>query len=152
LNKRIIGAISAGALLVSGVGGAAVLQSASASTGSGVAAKMHTWKFNSIEKGTHSLGKTTFAGVDVNKHKGNVVGYDTITGSFDRATQKVTIDVAVARKGGLLLGRVSGSGPSTDLDGKVTGGTGDYKGATGTIHTHELPNGNTTQVVVKWSN
>ena len=151
MNKRLIGAISAGALLASGVGGAVAL-SADASTGSGAAAKTHTLKFNSIEKGSHQLGKKYFAGIDVDKRKGEVVGYDTISGTFEQSTQTIKIDVAVSLKGGLLYGKVSAVGPSTDLDGKVTGGTGKFKGATGTITTHELPNGNTTQVTIKWSN
>ncbi|HSS67600.1 MAG TPA: hypothetical protein VLK34_03545 [Nocardioidaceae bacterium] len=151
MNKRLIGAISAGALLASGVGGAVAL-SADASTGSGAAAKTHTWKFNAIQKGSHSLSKKTFAAVDVDKHKGKVVGYDTISGTFEPSTQTTTIFVAVARKGGILYGKIGATGPSTDFTGKVTGGSGDYKGATGTISTHELPNGNTTQVTVKWSN
>jgi hypothetical protein len=150
VDKRLIGAISAGALVASGVGGAVAL-SADASTSSGVGAKTHTIKFNSITKAGHQLSKNYFAGVDVDKKKGKVVGYDTISGTFDRSTQTIHIDVAVSLKGGLLYGKVSATGPSTDLSGKVTGGTGKFKGATGTIATHELPNGNTTQVTVKWS-
>jgi hypothetical protein len=147
VNKKLIGAISAGALALSGIGGATAL----AASGGGSAAKMHTLKFNSITKGGHPVGRNSFAGIDVDKHKGKVIGYDTINGTFDRSTQSIKIRVAVSLNGGLLYGKLHGVGPSTDLDGVVTGGTGKYKGATGTITTHELPNGNTTQVVVKWS-
>ncbi|WP_151081424.1 hypothetical protein [Nocardioides cynanchi] len=100
-------------------------------------ATTHTLKLTAHQSGTHSLGKTTFAGTDVDRNPttGAIVGYDAIRGRFNVSTGVVKIDAAVALKGGMITAHLTGHGNSTTLDGTITGGTGKYSGVTGTIHT-----------------
>jgi hypothetical protein len=98
----------------------------------------HTLKLIAHQTASHSSGKNGFLGADTDRSAktGEVVGYDSITGHFNLKTHLVKIDAAVALKGGLLTAHLSGSGDTNRFDGTITGGTGKYAGAQGTIHTH----------------
>jgi hypothetical protein len=108
----------------------------------------HTLKFISVEKASVNFTSTT-GGVqdtDVNS-KNKVVGFDMlyfapISKTVDAAN--VTLDW----KGGFLYGtfRVNMTGAITD--GKVTGGTGAFKGAMGTITAKDLNAAGTRTAVV----
>jgi hypothetical protein len=154
LSTRTIVPFAAVGLLAGGLGGAAVIDSASASHAGAVSpasAKAHTWKFVAIETGTHSLGKFTFAGTDKDRADGKLVGYDVISGKFHVRARTVDIDFALARRGGLLLGNVVGTEKGV-YTGKVTGGTGRYKGAHGTVTGHNAPhNDKKTFLTVTWT-
>jgi hypothetical protein len=135
-------AVAAATLVAAGVGGASMAGTASA------APVVHTLKFASITTASHSVGKTTFVGSDVDRRKGKVIGYDSLSGKFNVHTHTATIDVAAAFKGGILY--VSGVSTETgDFTGKVTGGTGKYKGAKGTVTGVQVSN-KKTNVVVKY--
>ena len=82
---------------------------------------------------------------DVNK-AGKVIGYDVLRFSVNPKTNTTSIGVAVDLSGGFLYGVMSESdGPVTH--GTVTGGTGAFKGATGTITAKAL-NQNGTRIAV----
>jgi hypothetical protein len=145
ISPRMIAPLAATGLLATGLGGASALNSASAT------APVHTWKFVAIQTGSHSLGKFTFAGTDKDRTKGKVVGFDTITGRFHVRTRTVDIDFALARKGGLMFGHVVGT-EAGEFTGTVRGGTGRYKGATGTVTGHNAPqNDKKTFLTVRWT-
>ena len=151
ISTRTIAALAATGLLAAGVGGAAALDSANASQSSVSTAKVHTWKFAAIQTASHGFGKFTFGGTDKDRKKGKLVGYDTISGKFNTSTHVVEIDFALSRKGGLMFGNVTGSEAGT-YTGAVTGGTGRYKGATGTVTGHDTQNNKKTLLTVKWTN
>jgi hypothetical protein len=98
----------------------------------------HTLKLVAHQTASHSAGKTGFLGADTDRSPKTheVVGYDSITGHFNVKTHRVKIDAAVALKGGLLTAHLTGSGDTNTFDGTITGGTGKYAGAQGTVQTH----------------
>jgi hypothetical protein len=145
ISTRMIAPLAATGLLATGLGGASALNSASAS------APVHTWKFVAVQTASHSLGKVTFGGTDKNRSQGELVGYDTISGRFHVRTRTVDIDFALARKGGLMFGHVTGTQAGV-FAGRVTGGTGRYMGATGTVTGHNAPQTDKkTFLTVKWT-
>jgi hypothetical protein len=139
--KLAIG-VAVAAVIASGVGVAVTVETSAAS------APTHTLKFNAIELRSHNTSKTTFTSAEVERHKGKFVGYDVVTGRFNPSTNRVHINVAVARKGGLLFAQLSAKG-NNDLHGTVTGGTGKFDGAVGTVTAHSVSN-KKTAVTVKY--
>ena len=87
------------------------------------------------ETAFHELGERGFAGTDRARSRatGKVVGFDTFTGHVGRH-DRLVLDAAFAFKGGLILARIHSTGKAPPTwSGRVTGGTGAYEGATGTV-------------------
>jgi hypothetical protein len=120
---------AAGAAVVLGTTGALVLP-AVASAHSGTT----TLKFLSVQKATVSFTRATggIQNTDVNT-AGKRVGFDML---YFAATSpsSVAVNLTVDTKGGFLYGTFTFN-PKTGVvtNGKVTGGTGAFAGATGTI-------------------
>src|SRR5213592_4813825 len=75
MKKTVVAA--AGLAAATAVTGAAVLPGpATAGT------TVHTKRLVLHQTGSHRIGQFAFAGTDVARHAGNVVGYDAITGHF----------------------------------------------------------------------
>jgi hypothetical protein len=137
MNK--LAATSAALVAVSSLSGAAVLSSAATATAPGpapVERATHTKKLLLNETASHDVGKTSFVGTDrirsASTHE--VIGYDSLSGRFNEKTGKVSVHVAVALRGGIMLGKVSfiaDAGP--EFAGTITQGSGRYDGVTGTI-------------------
>lgn len=141
--RTCIAAIGATALVGTGAFMLPALASASSTT--------HTLKFISVQKNMVTFTKTTFGiqDTDVNA-KGKTVGFDEL---YFRATSKTkaTANVTLDTTGGLLYGTLSVSFTSPVINGKVTGGTGAFKGAAGTITAMSLNKAGTrTAVTVKY--
>jgi hypothetical protein len=121
--------VAAGAAVVLGGTGAALLPAmASASSAT------HTLKFIAVQKGTVSFTKTTGANqeTDVNA-AGKTVGFDMIYFAATSATSGA-VNITVDTSGGFLYGTATVSIKTGAItNGKVTGGTGAFKGAKGTI-------------------
>lgn len=125
LRTRITIAAMATAAAV-GTTGAFVLPAASAR------AVTHTLTFTSVQQATAKLSPTIQIAEDKDVTAGKVIGYDVLRFSFNPKTNTTSIGVAVDLSGGFLYGVMTeSSGPVTH--GTVTGGTGAFKGATGTI-------------------
>jgi len=103
------------------------------------------------ETGGHGLGGNTFVGTDKARSRATneVVGFDTFTGHFSRATNKVVIHVALALKGGIIVGRVTFDGSQPRFDGRILKGTGKFQGVNGTI-TGRSTNGKKTFVTLRY--
>jgi hypothetical protein len=88
--------------------------------------------------GSHNVPPNGFLGSDVDRSPktNKIVGYDSITGHFNAKTGVVKIDAALALDGGVITAHLRGMGASNKLNGRITGGTGMYKGIHGKIHTH----------------
>jgi hypothetical protein len=125
-----------GAAVVLGTTGALVLP-AVASAHSGTT----TLKFTSVQKGTVSFTKATggIQDTDVNT-AGKTIGFDML---YFAATSpsSVAVNLTVDIKGGFLYGTFTFN-PKTGVvtNGKVTGGTGAFKRATGTIKVKTISN------------
>ena len=110
-----------------------------------------TLKFVATSDRDHRAGQFGFEGTEIERNHGRFVGYDVITGTFHPATESVTIYVALSRKGGLMFARLHSTSPTTFV-GKVTGGSGRFAGATGTINARNAPhNDNRTFVTVHYT-
>jgi hypothetical protein len=112
--------------LAATVGGAATTLPASG------AETVHVLRFTSISVKGHQVGPQSFAGIDVARRKGEVIGFDTVTGKFNRTTHVVHLWVALSLRGGILhvVGNQTEDGIFT---GRVTGGQGRYAGAKGPV-------------------
>jgi hypothetical protein len=127
---------AAGAAVVLGTTGAlllpAVASAHSAST---------TLKFIAVQKASHSFTKTTGADqeTDVNA-AGKTVGYDMIYSAATSATV-ANVNITVDTTGGFLYGTATVNFKTGVIsNGKVTGGTGAFTGATGTIKAKAISN------------
>ena len=93
----------------------------------------HTLKFTAVRR-TKGINFTRSTGgdqeTDVNS-AGKAIGFDIV---YEKVTGKTsaTLDAAFLLKGGLLYATAATTNGTT-FKGKVTGGTGAFKGATGTI-------------------
>ena len=120
---------AAGAAVVLGTTGALVLPAVASAHGT-----THTLKFIDVGKGTVSFTRTTggFQNTDVNT-TGKTIGFDML---YFAATSpsNVAVNLTVDTKGGFLYGTFTFN-PKTGVvtNGKVTGGTGAFARATGTI-------------------
>ena len=122
---------------------AAALVGASALTGSAVlpgsaataASETRTKRFVLTQAEERDVGRTAFVGSDTvrSKRTGEIVGYDAITGKFYPQQEKFVVQIALALKGGIIVGRVVGKGEAREFDGRILKGTGKYKGIEGTI-------------------
>jgi hypothetical protein len=129
--RTSIAAVGAAALLGTGAFAIPALASPHGTT--------HTLKFISVTKKSVMFTKTEFAGQDTDVNaKGKTVGFDEIYVKATSATAgaaNVTLDTT----GGMLYGTGTinfKTGKFTH--GKVTGGTGAFKGATGTIKAKDI--------------
>ncbi len=109
----------------------------------------HTLKFTAVQIKSAGFSKTTAGTSEIDKNaKGRVIGFDVIHVSFNPKTHQAAGNVALSTKGGILYGVLKLSqGPVTR--GKVTGGTGAFKGATGTIYGRSVGK-NRTKVTVTY--
>jgi hypothetical protein len=121
-----IAAAGAAALIV---GGGAILVPAAASAHS----VTHTLKFTAVTRKSASFSRAAAgqAENDINK-AGKIIGFDVIYIAFSQKTDAASGGVTLDTGGGFLYGTLKfTNGPVTH--GRVTGGTGRFKGATGTI-------------------
>jgi hypothetical protein len=129
-------------------GSCAVAAPAIASAHAG--ARTHKLVFTSVLVNQVEYSSTSEAlqDKDVNG-KGQVIGFDELYTTFNPKTGgKAT--VAVALKGGLLIGKLAIT--QSGISGTVTGGTGSFAGAKGTISGHSLnSSGTRTAVTIDYS-
>jgi hypothetical protein len=138
--RTSIAAVGAAALLGTGAVVLPVAASASSAT--------HTLKFIAVQKGTASFTSTTGANqeTDVNA-AGKTVGFDMIYFAATSATS-AAVNITVDTSGGFLYGTATVSIKTGAItNGKVTGGTGAFKGATGTIKAKALNKAGTRHAV-----
>ena len=106
---------------------------ASAATASAGAAKTHTVSFISVQETQHNYSPTVTAEQDRDVSKaGKVVGYDLLYFVFNPKTESAKINFTAVLNGGFVYG-VANASANPVTHGTVTGGTGIFKGAAGTI-------------------
>jgi len=134
-SKRNL-ALAAGSALIatSALSGAAFVSTADAGS------VQRTLKFVATSDRDHRAGQFGFEGTEIERNHGRFVGYDVITGKFNPRTEQVRIYIAVSRQGGLMFGRVhSLRGDDSRYAGVVTGGSGRFVGARGSITAQNAP-------------
>ncbi len=120
---------AAGAAVVLGTTGALVLPAVASAHGT-----THTLKFLSLSKAAVNFTRATGAiqNTDVNT-TGKTIGFDMLYFAAS-SPSSLAVNTTVDTKGGFLYGTFTFN-PRTGVvtNGKVTGGTGAFAGATGTI-------------------
>jgi hypothetical protein len=131
----------AGAVAIVGTGAFILPAAASART------TTHTLAFIAETKGSVGFSSSTEAeqDTDVNS-KGKVVGYDMLYVAVVSSTT-VAINITVDVDGGMLYGTATLNGEGVVSNGKVTGGTGQFKGATGKFTVKTLNTAGTRHAV-----
>ena len=141
------------------VAAATALISATALTGATVSADSaaarsttHTTRLVLHQTGDHQIGGNSFAGTDraMSRATGKVVGFDAITGTFNRKTHDIFIQVALALKGGIVLGNVTLHEGVQRFHGPITHGSGAFSGISGTITGRQVGDGTKTFVTLHW--
>jgi hypothetical protein len=133
---------AAGAAVVLGTTGALALP-ALASANSAT----HTLKFISVQKASVGFGKAAGGNQDTDVNAaGKTVGFDMIYFTATSANAGA-VNVTVDTSGGFLYGTGTISNAGVFSNGKVTGGTGSFKGATGTITAKSLNKAGTRTAV-----
>jgi hypothetical protein len=107
----------------------------------------HTLRFTAVQTAATSFSRTSFGEQDKDKRHGKVIGFDVVNGRLDTTTHTAHGWVSLSTRGGMLRGTLRFSnGPITR--GRVTGGTGRFAGATGTIYAKALNSAGTRNAVV----
>ncbi|MGZ4483594.1 MAG: hypothetical protein ACXVFR_08400 [Nocardioidaceae bacterium] len=142
--KRFTTIAAVGAAATVGAGAFALPALASGSTAG------HTMHFTAVALKSADFSQTSFGQTEKDVRNGKIIGFDVINGTFHPATNSARGRVALSTRGGLLYGKLKFSnGPITR--GTVTGGTGRFAGATGTIYGKSLnKNGTRTAVTIHW--
>ena len=127
---------------------AVVVPAASASAS---APKTHTLSFTSVQEAVHNYSQTISSQQDRDVNKaGKVVGYDLLYLVFNPKTETAKLNFTAVTSGGFVYGVASASS-SPVSHGTVTGGTGAFKGAAGTIVAKNLnPSGSKTAVTITY--
>jgi hypothetical protein len=143
--RTTVATACAAALLGTGAVVLPVAASASSAT--------HTLKFISVTKQALTFTKTTGASQDTDVNAaGKTVGFDMIYFSATSATA-AAVNITVDTTGGFLYGTATANIQTGAItNGKVTGGTGAFKGVTGTIKAKNLnKQGTRTAVTITYS-
>jgi hypothetical protein len=112
----------------------------------------HTLKFTAVSLNSANFSKTDAGEIhkDVNG-AGKIIGFDQIYFHVDPATHKPSGGVTLDTNGGFLYGTLKFTNNPVQT-GKVTGGTGSFKGATGTITAKQLnQSGTRTAVTITYT-
>jgi hypothetical protein len=141
--RTSIAATAAAALVGAG---AFMLPALAASAGP--AAHTHTLQFISVTKASVNFSASAGAQQDTDVNgKGKVVGYDML---YFKVVSRTTaaVNITGTANGGMLYatGKVN-LNTGAFSDGKVTGGTGAFKGATGTLTARNLNKAGTRTLV-----
>jgi hypothetical protein len=115
--------LAVGSLTLIGVG---------ASVASPTSSKTRTLRFTSVQVASHNIPHNRFINTDTDRSQGKYVGSDVFEGTLNTKTFGVSTIDSFALKGGFIFAHTRTTGASR-ASGKVTGGTGKYKGIKGTI-------------------
>jgi hypothetical protein len=121
--------VAAGAAVVLGTTGALVLPAVASAHSAST-----TLKFTAVQKGTVTFSRTAQGSVATNVNAANkTVGFDALYFVFTPPSS-IAANITVDTNGGFLYGTFDvNTKTGAVTNGKVTGGTGAFTGATGTI-------------------
>jgi hypothetical protein len=123
--------------LIAGIGAAAVVGSGGLllTTSASAESAPHILKFVSAEVNAIQYSATALAATDdAFSTSGELIGFDVLHFTTNPVSGEVRIDAAVNLKGGVIYGTLTSAAiTSPIIIGKVTGGTGAFRDAAGTI-------------------
>jgi hypothetical protein len=120
---------------------------AGASTAGASAVKTRTLSFTSVQEAVHNYSQTASDQQDKDVNKaGKVVGYDLLYLVFNPKTETAKINFTAVTNGGFIYG-VANASSNPVSHGTITGGTGIFKGASGTLLAKNLNNAGTKTAV-----
>lgn len=142
-SRRNVIIASAGAVLAAGI------VTVSAVAGAAPAATTnHTIKLIATQTATHNFSRSSAAEADTDRSRGKVIGYNVLALNFTKTGGLIL--GSFATQGGVLDFRLPLTNSKT-LHGRITGGSGRFAGAMGTIAATELNNAGTkTAVTIVW--
>jgi hypothetical protein len=123
-------AAAGAAVVLGGAAGLAVPAAASAHPAT------HTLKFTAVSVNSAPFNSRNFGAQDTDVNStGKTIGYDDLNVTFTGPSMGPSGagHVALDIEGGLLYGTIATTNAGKTFTGKVTGGTGPYQAATGTI-------------------
>jgi hypothetical protein len=115
-------------------------------------ATTHTLKFTAVTEKSANFSRNSGAQqeMDVNG-KGKIIGFDNVYFQFNPKTNRAFGGVTLDTKGGFLYGTLDLNTNGPVIHGRVTGGTGKFKDASGTIVGRQLnKSGTRTAVTVRY--
>jgi hypothetical protein len=140
-HRIAIAAIATAAAL--GGASAFLVPAASAST----ADKPHTITFTSVEEAVHNYSQTSNSQQDKDVNgSGRVIGYDLLYSVFNPKTETAKLTFTAVLNGGFVYG-VANASSNPVSHGTITGGTGAFKGAKGTLLAKNLNKAGTKTAV-----
>jgi len=147
MDKKAAAAVATALITATTLSGAVVSADSAAARST-----THTTRLVLHQTGDHRIGRNSFAGTDraMSRETGKVVGFDAITGTFNRKTHNALIQVALALKGGIVLGHVTIHEGEQRFRGPITQGTGVFSGISGTITGRQVGDGTKTFVTLHW--
>jgi hypothetical protein len=108
----------------------------------------HTLTFTSETVKSVGFTKTTDGSQDTDVNStGKTIGFDVVYGAATGRTS-YTVNATVTTTGGLIYGTLTSTNSGKTFSGKVTGGTGAFTGATGTITTKAISSTKTAVTIV----
>jgi hypothetical protein len=131
--------------MTAALGGACafLVPAASAST----AHKSHTITFTSVEEAAHNYSQTSNSQQDKDVNgSGKVIGYDMLYSVFNPKTETAKLTFTAVLNGGFVYG-VANASSNPVSHGTITGGTGAFKGAEGTLLAKNLNKAGTKTAV-----
>ncbi|HET9842470.1 MAG TPA: hypothetical protein VFQ01_10735 [Nocardioides sp.] len=139
----VAGALAAGAFVASTTAGTA---SASSST------RSHTLTFTTHELGSTNAGKGGRLLIESDRavSSGHTIGYTANSCGFDFAAHQAHCYVSLARPRGQMRVMATVDADTGTITGKVVGGTGAYKGATGTVTGRPGSHPNVSRFTIHW--
>jgi hypothetical protein len=122
---------------IAGIGAAAVVGSGGLvlTTAASAQSAPHILKFVTVEINAVDYSATGFAGEDEDlSTSGQLIGFDVLHFTVNPVSGIVRIDAAVDVDGGVIYGTLTSASTTSPIAiGKVTGGTGAFRDAAGTI-------------------
>lgn len=123
--------------LIAGIGAAAVVGSGGLllTTAASAQSAPHILTFVTVEVNAVGYSTNAYAGEDEDySTSGQLIGFDVLRLTTNPVSGKVRIDAAVDVNGGVIYGALTSASPTSPIAiGKVTGGTGAFRDAAGTI-------------------
>jgi hypothetical protein len=148
MNRSTLAPRAALATGMAAVAVAAGITVAAAATGN-TSATTHTMRFVGTQI-NDVISNDVDVATDKNTWKGKTTGYDVTSCAIDIHTHVAACKVAVARAGGILYGRAKVNVDTGRGSGTVTGGSGRFHGATGTMTISPGSNENSNKITITY--
>jgi hypothetical protein len=148
MNRTSVLCTAAGVLAT----GALVASSAAGTAAASGSTRSHTLTFTSHELDSTNAGSGGHLLIESDRavSSGHTIGYTANSCTFDFAAHQAHCYVSLARPRGQMRFRATVDADTGTITGKVVGGTGVYRGATGTVTGVPGGNPNVSRITVHW--